>query len=206
MPSFTHYVWNNEKIGFPPAKRTIQLAYHEPEKIVMTFAADLSEAGESYLDPAKAIRINGKIVQIPDFPENPMKLRIIEKENVDVTKYVQSSPPGVNNEVEVNYIVKGMSRAFLKRHVGTLSLHFVVSLPEVKEKEVVREVVKTVSGPTKFCMNCQYSMPADANFCPKCGVSPESFSGPETKSCVNCKETVPARAKYCPKCGAMQPL
>jgi RNA polymerase subunit RPABC4/transcription elongation factor Spt4 len=204
MRSFTHYLWNEAKIGLPPAKQNILLGYDSPENILMTFAIDFTTARtNTYLDPAQPIRINGRILEIPALPENPLKLRVVEKENLDVTKYVKSAPPGMNNEIEVNYIVKGLARALFSGHVGNLTLYLVVNLPEAK-KEVIT-IEKQVVGPTKFCMSCQYSMPADANFCPSCGVSPQAFSGQETKACVNCKETVPARAKFCPKCGASQP-
>ena len=207
MPEFTTYLWNKEAVAAPPAHRTVNLAYHEPEKIRMSFSADFTISGETYLDPAQPFRINGEVVEIPDLPENPTKLRIIKRDNVDISKYAKSGLPGINNEFVMNYIVKGVKKSLTPwKRIGVLTLYIVVNLPEVKERVVERVVEKMTLGPTKFCMNCQFSMPVDANFCGKCGVSPESFSGPETKGCVNCKETIPARAKYCPKCGAAQPF
>lgn len=205
------YVWNQEEAAVPPARRVVTVPYYKPDKITMTFSLDFTSAGETYLDPVQAFRINKEIVEIPDLPDNPQKLRFIKKENVDVTKYIKSgtdvSGKGFENEIEVNYIQKGRSLRRLNPagKVGMFTVYLTVSMPEVKEKVVEKVVEKVTLGPTKFCMSCQTPMPVDANFCGKCGVSPESFSGPETKSCVNCKETVPARAKYCPKCGAQQP-
>jgi len=200
------YVWQREVVAAPPAHRTFNLAYFQPDKVTMSFAVDFTSSGETYLDPILAFRINGEVVDMPDLPDNPLKLRIVKKDNIDVTKYIKSGPPGLENEVVMNYIMKGVKKTIMPwRQVGILTLYFVVTLPDVKEKVVEKVVEKVTLGPTKFCMSCQYSMPADANFCPKCGVSPDAFSGAETKSCVNCKETIPTRAKYCPKCGAPQP-
>ena len=204
MPSFTHYLWNNQSISLPPAIANLSLAYLNPDKIVLNFAVEFT--GDTHLDPVRALKINGEYVEIPDFPESPTKLVIFKKDNIDITKYVKSAPPGLANNFQVNYIVKGLARAMMTRKCGVMTAYLVVNIPDVKEKLVEKVVEKVTLGPTKFCMSCDYSMPVDSNFCPHCGVSPESFSGPDTKGCVNCKETIPARAKFCPKCGAQQPL
>ena len=162
----------------------------------MTFFLDLTSTKGAYLDPVKPIRINGDIVQIKDLPADPEKLRAVKKEVVDVTKYLRTGPQGIPNDFEVNYIVRGRFSSF-RSSVGKLTLLLAVTMPKAGSG---------IIGPTKFCMNCQYSMPLSGKFCPNCGVPVEAFSGKDTKECVNCKETIAANALYCSNCGASQPL
>jgi RNA polymerase subunit RPABC4/transcription elongation factor Spt4 len=212
LPDIQVNVWNNEEAAVPPARRSVLLPYYLPDKVTMTFSLDFTSAGETHLDPVQAFRINKEIVEILDLPFDPQKLRFIKRENVEVTKYVKSgidvSGKGFQNEIEVNYIQKG--RSSLKRlnpggKVGMFTVYLTVTMADVKEKIVERIVEKSTLGPTKFCMKCDYSMQADAKFCPNCGISPGSFSGDQTKPCMNCKETIPMRAAFCAKCGAQQP-
>jgi RNA polymerase subunit RPABC4/transcription elongation factor Spt4 len=195
MADYTKYVWNGEDIGAPPTKRSVILAYDNPQRISMSFFVDLTKKKGCYLDPVKAIRINGDIVQIKDLPADPEKLRAVKKESVDITKYVRTGPQGLPNDFEVNYIVQGRF-AGLRGPFGKMTLVLAVMMPKGGGGIV---------GPTKFCMSCQYSMPLSAKFCPNCGVPVEAFSGTETKECVNCKETIAANAMFCSNCGAAQP-
>ena len=47
-----------------------------------------------------------------------------------------------------------------------------------------------------LCSNCRAEVPADAKFCPKCGVK---FGGATT--CPKCQGQVPPGSKFCPNCG-----
>ncbi len=201
MPTFTQYIWNNEKIGFPPAKRKLKLAYYEPKEILLSFTCDLTPAGETYLDIVKAIRINGKPLSIPDLPQNPMMLRLVDKQNIDATALIKSGPPGIENEFEVNYIVKGVVRSIFKRHVGILTMLLTITLPETEKKG--KEEPKEPSVTDRFCMHCGAAMPLSANFCPTCGRQPPG--GIDTKGCRNCGKTIPFTAKFCNHCGKLQP-
>jgi RNA polymerase subunit RPABC4/transcription elongation factor Spt4 len=193
---YLKYVWNGENVGPPPARRTVVLAYDGPQRVSMTFYVDLTRSKSVYLDPVRPMRINGDIVEMKDLPADPDKLRAIKKESVDVTKYVRTGPQGIPNDFEVNYIERGrLSR--LKGNVGKLTVLLAVTMPKAGSG---------IIGPTKFCMNCQYSMPMNGKFCPNCGVPVEAFSGKDTKECVNCKETIASNALFCSNCGAAQPL
>ncbi|MDO5022541.1 MAG: SPFH domain-containing protein [Eubacteriales bacterium] len=51
---------------------------------------------------------------------------------------------------------------------------------------------------TKGCLNCGEIIPANANFCPKCG-KPQN----ELK-CTNCGQSISTGTNFCPHCGAKQ--
>ncbi|MGI6215392.1 MAG: SPFH domain-containing protein [Christensenellales bacterium] len=51
---------------------------------------------------------------------------------------------------------------------------------------------------SKSCISCGESIPASANFCPKCG-KPQN----ETK-CANCGNSISPGTNFCPHCGAKQ--
>src|SRR5579875_341484 len=191
---YTKFIWNDSPIGLPPAKKTVVLSYDTPEKVTMSFFADLTNSGNCYLDLMKPIRVNGELVEIKDLPTQTEKLRVIKKDAIDVTKLIRTDSKGIPNDFEVNYVAKGWGPR-LGRRVGKLTLVLSVTMPKAGG----------VVGPTRFCMSCQYSSPATANFCPNCGVPVEAFSGTETATCVNCKENIPGNAVYCPSCGAAQP-
>lgn len=193
---YTKYVWNASDIGgTSPAKKTVVLTYDGPQRVAMSFFLDLTGHKDAYLDPVKPIRINGDIVPLKDLPADPEKLRAVKKESVDVTKFVRTGPQGIPNDFEVNYIVKGRFKG-LRGSEGKLTLILAVTMPKAGSG---------IIGPTKFCMNCQYSMPMSGKFCPNCGVPVEAFSGTDTKECVNCKETIAVNALFCFNCGAAQP-
>ncbi|HUI01867.1 MAG TPA: zinc ribbon domain-containing protein [Nitrososphaerales archaeon] len=192
---YTKYVWNAEDVGKPPVRKTVILTYDAPQRVNMSFFLDLTRTKDAYLDPVKPIRINGDILPLKDLPADPEKLRAVKKEAVDVTKYVRTGPQGIPNDFEVNYIVRGRFKS-LRGSEGKMTLLLAVMMPKAGSG---------IIGPTKFCMNCQYSMPMSGKFCPNCGVPVEAFSGAETKECVNCKETIAANATFCSNCGAVQP-
>jgi RNA polymerase subunit RPABC4/transcription elongation factor Spt4 len=192
---YTKYVWNAEDIGAPPARKTVVMTYDGPQRVAMSFFIDLTKTKNAYLDPVKPVRINGDIVPLKDLPADPEKLRAVKKESVDVTKFVRTGPSGIPNDFEVNYVVRGRFKA-LRGSEGKMTLLLAVTMPKAGSG---------IIGPTKFCMNCQYSMPLSGKFCPNCGVPVEAFSGTDTKDCVNCKETIASNALYCFNCGAVQP-
>ena len=193
---YTKYVWNGDDVkGSSPMRKTIVLAFDGPQRVAMSFFLDLTDHKDAYLDPVKPIRINSDIVPIKDLPADPEKLRAVKKESVDVTKFIRTSSQGIPNDFEVNYIVKGKLKS-LRGSEGKITLLLAVTMPKAGSG---------IIGPTKFCMNCQYSMPMSGKFCPNCGVPVEAFSGTDTKDCVNCKETIAANALYCYNCGAVQP-
>lgn len=194
---YTKYVWAGETIGHPPAKKTVTLTYDQPERVVMSFFADLTERRGTYLDPIRAIRINGEIVEIKDMPSDPEKLRAVKKDNVDVTQYVQTSDKGITNTFEVSYIVRGRGAVF-RSSMGKLTLVLSVMMPRANIQGVGRE--------TKFCMNCDTTIPVNAPFCWNCGVPQEAFSGVATKKCLTCGTELPKVSAYCYSCGTAQPV
>lgn len=191
---YTKYVWNNSSIGLPPAKKTVTLAYDAPEKVALSFFVDLTNSGQCYLDPLKPIKLNGEVVPIKDLPSETDKLRVVKRDSVDVTKLIRTDSKGIPNDFEINYVAKGMGPK-LGRSIGKATLMLSVTMPKPGG----------VTGPTRFCMSCQYSSPATAKFCPNCGVPVEAFSGTETVPCVNCKQNIPGNAIFCFNCGAAQP-
>lgn len=193
---YIRYIWAGESIGHPPAKRTATLTYDHPERVVMSFFVDLTDRRGTYLDPVRAVRINGEIVEIKDMPSDPEKLRSVKKDNIDVTQYVQTSDKGISNSFEVNYIMKGRGNIF-RSSMGMMSLVLSVMMPRANVQGIGRE--------TKFCMNCATTIPARAPFCWNCGVSHEAFSGVSTKKCLTCGAELPMAAAYCENCGTAQP-
>ncbi len=189
-------VWAGETIGHPPARKSVMLAYNQPERVVMSFFADFTDTRSTYLDPVRAIRINGEMVEIKDMPSDPGKLRSIKKDNVDVTQYIQTSDKGIINTFEVSYIVKGRG-AFLRSSMGKMTLVLSVMMPRANIQGVGRE--------TKFCMNCDTTIPVKAPFCWNCGIPQEAFSGIATKKCLTCGAELPRVASFCYSCGTAQP-
>jgi hypothetical protein len=192
---YTKYIWNAEDIGRSPVRKSAVLTYDGPQRVAMSFFVDLTKNKNAYLDPVKPIRINGDIVPIKDLPADPSQLKAVKKESVDVTKFVRTGPQGLPNDFEVNYISRGRFKS-LRGSGGKMTLMLAVTMPKAGSG---------IIGPTKFCMNCQFSMPMSGKFCPNCGVPVEAFSGTDTKNCVNCTETIGANALYCSNCGAVQP-
>ncbi|MDG6925365.1 MAG: zinc ribbon domain-containing protein [Nitrososphaerota archaeon] len=193
---YTKVIWAGETVGHPPAKRSINLTYTQPERVVMSFFADFTDSRGVYLDPVRAIRVNGEIVEIRDMPSDPEKLRSVKKDNVDITQYIQTSDKGIINNFEVSYIVKGRG-AFLRSSLGKMTMVISVMMPRANIQGVGRE--------TKFCMNCDTTIPVKAPFCWNCGVPQEAFSGLTTRKCLTCGTELPMVAIYCYSCGTAQP-
>lgn len=59
------------------------------------------------------------------------------------------------------------------------------------------------SADEQFCRSCGELIKKRAEFCPHCGVSPESSSGTTgtTAYCSACGDSVAAEAELCPNCG-----
>jgi len=228
MVSFTYSVWKkDEPIGRPPAKQTVIFKYPGLEKVFLSFSIDLAMAGSSrtYLDPSKPIVINGKIVNIPDLPNDPMELRVIERSDVDVTSLIKNSPSGVENQIEVNYIVG--DKGLFRRHVGSLTMSLRVVTPERKVEPLIRycffcgaqneigakqcircgKLQEIGAIYTTICINvnCKATIPLrpDVRFCDKCGTLQEERMV-AMKKCSNCSATIQSDAKFCSKCGAKQ--
>jgi len=154
----------------------------------------MAGSSRTYLDPSKPIVINGKIVNIPDLPNDPTKLRVIERSEVDVTSLIRNSPSGVENQIEVNYIIG--DKGLFRRQVGSLTMSLRVVTPEPKVERLIR-----------YCFFCGAQNEIGAKQCIRCGRLQE-IGGEETTICinVNCKATIPLRpdVRFCDKCGALQ--
>jgi ribosomal protein L40E len=168
--------------------------YPALEKVFLSFSIDLAMAGSSrtYLDPSKPVVINGKIVQIPNLPSDPTKLRVVEYSEVDVTSLIKNSPSGVENQIEVNYIIG--DKGLFRRQVGILTMSLMVVTPEPKVERLVR-----------YCYFCGAQNELGVRQCIRCGRLQE-IGGEETTVCTNCKATIPLRpdVRFCDKCGALQ--
>jgi ribosomal protein L40E len=225
MASARHVIWNNEKIGPSPARRTVIFKYPEVEKVLLSFSIDLAVGGSSrsYLDPSKPITVNGKLLRLPDLQSDPTSLRVVERSDIDITPLVASSALGVENVFEVNYILG--DRSLLKRQAGNLSLTLSIITPERKmvrfcffcgapnglgAKQCVRcgKLLEVGGMQTTVCTKCGETIPlrSDVRFCDKCGTLQETAT-PEpgrTKSCKNCGAAIDADAVFCSKCGTPQ--
>ncbi len=201
LPRNTHHVWNNEKIGYPPAHREVVLGYQDVEKVLLSFTFDVRESPGAHLDPDRPIMINGRSVQIPDLPQSERSLTYVEISDVDVTKAVKTGQTGQKNLVEVNYAVPPISRfkPFLQGKVGELTLYFTVVLPEAKPAPA-----PAPQSLTKFCWYCGKSIPSDSRVCPYCANRLEIIDD-NPKKCRNCENALPRISKFCDKCGSEQP-
>jgi ribosomal protein L40E len=194
LATATHYIWNDEEVKMPPAKRVVIFKYPEVEKAILNFTADFAQPGSSrtYLDPAKPLVINGKNVKIPDIPSNPSDLRLVERSGLDVTSLLQNSAKGKENNIEVNYIVD--KKSIIHKNLGRLTMSLVVTTPE-----------KIVAA--RYCFFCGASNRVEASQCARCGKRLE-VGGVETTVCSNpaCQATIPLRGdiKFCDKCGTLQ--
>jgi len=73
----------------------------------------------------------------------------------------------------------------------------------ITNKELYENTNNLFSDPTlKKCSQCYSMIPADAEYCTKCGIA---FSGSaiQQKVCPSCGETISEKNIYCSKCGYM---
>ena len=200
LPSNVHHVWKNEKVRRPPSRKNFTFAYQRIEKVLLSFKLDLSGGRGSFLDPAKPLSINGKVVPLPNLPQTPMMLRLVEKSNVEVTDLIRSSNAGENNLIETNYLRSktGWLKALFRRNLGVLDLELLVTWAEPVKAKPKPRITKS------YCMHCGRSIRSGARFCPYCS-NPPPRGGKTPKTCRNCSTLLPPIAKFCEKCGSEQP-
>jgi hypothetical protein len=199
----THHIWNNEKIGYPPAHRDFSLGYSAVDKVLLSFIFDASATPGAYLDPKGPVLINGRIVPIPDLPQSQLALKRVELNDIDATKFVKIGPAGPKNLIEINYVIPPVSRVkpFLARHVGILTLHFTVVLPTPKTEEKPKEI--ETKRDSKFCWYCGRSIPTESRACLYCTNRLEVIDD-NPKKCRNCSSALPRIAVFCDRCGSRQ--
>ena len=197
MVSQIRHIWKDSRIDKPPARRRINLAYENVEKVLLYILINMSNSG-AFLDPSRPIKVNDKPVKIPDLPQNASFLSLVEKSDIEITDLVKVSPTGENNIIEVNFVRK--KSLWSRKPAGTLKLYLTIVMPDK-----VVEVVQQQAGPqTKFCMHCGRAIPNDAGFCPYCSLAPPP-GGAVPKACRNCGSLLPPTARYCQSCGNIQP-
>jgi hypothetical protein len=203
MSAFSHlrHIWMSEPLEGNHDERTVNLAYDDIEKALLSFTIDLSASKDGALDSSRPIKINGKNIPIPDLPKDAYSLKIVEKTDIDVTEALKFSPSGANNKIEIFY--RGGAKGFGKGgSVGTLNLSLKIHVPGGKSEKV--PVVS--ASKTKFCMLCQRNIPDDSVCCPYCCQrQPSGGVAGQAKKCVNCSVMLPASARFCKSCGREQP-
>jgi RNA polymerase subunit RPABC4/transcription elongation factor Spt4 len=188
-------VWpENTELEIPIKRRRINLAYEDVDKIFLSFKFESNS--NYFLHSSQPIKINDSFIVIPDLPQNPLLLTLVEKSDIDVSNLVKVSKEGEYNIVQVN-VVESRKGWWPSRHVGTLHLYF---------KIVLREKNVSTRDNTKFCMHCGRNIEENVIYCPFCGLTAPP-GGTSYKECRNCvpPTLLPPIAKYCNECGSMQP-
>jgi hypothetical protein len=197
-------VWpENTELEIPVKRRRINLAYEDVEKILLSFK--FKSTPDYFLHPSQPIKINDSSLVLPDLPQDPSLLNLVEKSDIDVTNLVKVSKDGEFNIVHVNVAesskIWSWPRKYIgwppRKEVGTLHLYFKILL---REKKVLPR------DDTKFCMHCGRNIQKDLIYCPFCGL-PAPPGGTSYKECRNCvpPTPLPPTAKYCKVCGSVQP-
>lgn len=198
-------LWEDQPIGAPPARSTIEPTIRAGDKMYLSLKIDLGIDRSSNLSLTQPIRINNKRVIIPGFPNDKRELNRFEVELLDVSEMLKpdTNKEKIKAEVEINYELGLQAKARTVTplwEIGRLTMYVIV-VPQILPNPIVDpHPVFDI----KHCMFCGRPIPKDASYCPYQGVLLMS-GAPETKNCVNCGETIPINAKFCERFGHSQP-
>ncbi len=148
--------------------------------------------------------------------------RMAEAERKRKLKQLQRDLAGLRQQIDQMTTALGVQAIGLYEQ-GTLSNPELVTLCEhvselrgkVKEKEEKLADLQPSSpepapptGPAMpvqtrlLCPSCAQPLPAQATYCPYCGVKTTSPASPQIRFCAQCGATLREQARFCPQCGA----